>query len=339
MRHMSTARPRRRVIGLTTAGKVAVGVSTVILLVGLPTIAQAYAEGPQATEATGPTVTFVQALLIGLGYYLSQSPWLAGVAFYTLYRPLFAGALVGVILGDPGQGALIGAAINLVYLGFISAGGSIPGDPALAGWIGTTIALAGGLSYGEALALAVPIGLLGTLIWNARMTVDSAFAHAADRAAERADVGGVVRANVLYPQLWLFLITAVPVTIAVFLGTGFIVEILGTFPIWLLSGLAIAGGILPAIGIAMNMRFIFRGSAAPYFFLGYLSMVILGGSMSIMLLAVIGVALAFLHITFIGGGAALAGASTGGSGRASLAERRAQGAARVAAAETKGADK
>lgn len=338
-RSRSDSEARRRLM-LSPAGKIAVVISTGVLILGFPTIVQAYAGGPTATETTDPHVSFVQALLIGLGYYLSQAPWLLGLSFTTLYRPLVAGLLVGVILGDPAQGALIGAAINLVYLGFISAGGSIPGDPALAGWIGTTIALAGGLSYGEALALAVPIGLLGTLVWNARMTVDSAFVHMADRAAEKADVGGVVRANILYPQIWLFLITAVPVTIAVFLGTGFIVDILSTFPAWLLSGLAIAGGVLPAIGIAMNMRFIFRGSAIPYFFLGYLTMVILGSQMSIMLLAVIGVALAVLHVTFMGvAGARTAVAGDSGGGRRSLAERRAQGAATVAAAESsKGAE-
>ena len=113
------------------------------------------------------------AILIGLGYYLANSPWLMGVGYFTLYRPLVAGFFVGIILGNPAQGTLIGAAINIAYLGFISAGGSLPGDPALAGWLGTTLALAANLSYGQALALAVPIGLLGTVIWNVRMTVAS----------------------------------------------------------------------------------------------------------------------------------------------------------------------
>lgn len=321
---------------LTNTARVAILTSTMVLVIGFPTVAQAFT-GVAAVTESAPTVSFVQALLIGLGYYLSQSPWLFGLGFFTLNRPLLAGLLVGVIMGDPAQGALIGAAINLVYLGFISAGGSIPGDPGLAGWVGTTIAIAGGLNYGAALALAVPIGLLGTLIWNARMTVDAAFVHMADRAADRADIGGVVRANILYPQMWLFLITAVPVTIAVFLGTGFIVDVLNSFPVWVLSGLAIAGGVLPAIGIAMNMRFIFRGSAVPYFFIGYLAMVILGSSMSIMLLAVIGAALAVLHVTFMGvrGSGTDGGASAPTSGRrSSLAERRAAGAAKVAAAES-----
>jgi len=288
---------------LTRGGKISLVISTLVVIIGIPTAVQAMTL-TETEPTTVVTISLFQSILIGLGYYLSQSPWIVGLSFWTLNRPLVAGLLVGLILGDPGQGALIGAAINLIYLGFISAGGAIPGDPGLAGWVGTTIALAGNLNYGAALAIAVPIGLLGTVIWNGRMTVDSIFMHMADRAADKADIGGVVRANVIYPQAWLFLITFVPVTIAVFLGAAFIGDVINGFPVWLLGGLAIAGGILPAIGIAMNMKFIFMGSAIPYFFVGYLVMVVLGNEVSIMVLAVIGVALAFLHVIFLGDRAA-----------------------------------
>jgi|SRR5690625_505766 len=286
-------------ITLSRKGKVALFISTAVFLVALPTTAFAFSPTQEvATEDV--TISLFQAILVGVGYYLSQGPWIVGLSFWTLNRPLVAGLLVGLILGDPGQGALIGAAINLVYLGFISAGGAIPGDPGLAGWVGTTIALAGGLNYGAALAIAVPIGLLGTVIWNTRMTVNAAFAHMADKSADEADIAGVVRANVLYPQLFLFLITAVPVTIAVYVGADFIGDVINGFPAWLLGGLAIAGGVLPAIGIAMNMRFIFRGAVIPYFFIGFFAIKVAGDMVSIMVLAAIGAAVAVLHVTFLG---------------------------------------
>lgn len=246
------------------------------------------------------TVTVLQAVLIGLGYYLSQGPWLFGMGFFTLYRPLVAGLFVGIILGDPGKGTLIGAAINLIYLGFISAGGSIPGDPALAGWVATTLALGGNLDYGAALALAVPIGLLGTVIWNARMTGDTVFVHYADRKADEANIGEVARANWLYPQIYLFVITFIPVFLAANFGVSFVTDILNGLPTWVLNGLAVGGGVLPAIGIAMNMRFIFRGPVIPYFFLGYFLFVVTKGSMSMAVIAVIGLALAALHVYYVG---------------------------------------
>ncbi len=249
-------------------------------------------------SAAAVTVSPIQAALIALGYYFAMSPWWFGMNFLTFYRPLVAGLCVGIILGDPAQGALIGATINLFYLGFIAAGGSIPSDPALAGWLGTTIAIAGGLSYGEALALAVPLGLLGTIIFYTRMTVDSAFVHLADRYAERGWLRGLTLANVVFPQIFLLVLTVVPVFLATLNGVPFIVDVIQSLPVWVVAGLAVAGGVLPAIGIAMNMRFIFRWPFSPYFFVGFFLVIASGRSLPIVVIGAIGLAIAALHVVF-----------------------------------------
>jgi mannose/fructose/N-acetylgalactosamine-specific phosphotransferase system component IIC len=263
-----------------------------------------------AQNGEGETgVSLFQAILVGIGYYLSNSPWLAGNGgFFGLYRPLVAGFLVGIILGDPVEGARIGAAINILYLGFISAGGSIPADPSVAGWVGTALALGGGLDAQAAIALGVAVGTLGTFIFFTRMSVDAVFAHWADARAEAGDITGVSRMNWLPPQIFLFIISFFPAMLAVYLGSQVvsdaIVWLTDNAP-WILSGLQIAGGLLPAIGIAMNMRFIFRGSVVPYFFIGYILAVAggvgqEGGALNIVSLGIIGVALAFLHVWFVG---------------------------------------
>ncbi len=253
--------------------------------------------GAGGTDAA-VTVTPLQAALIALGYYFSMSPWWFGLGFFTFYRPLVAGLCVGIILGDPAEGALIGAAINLFYLGFIAAGGSIPSDPSLAGWLGTTIAIAGGLSYGEALALAVPLGLLGTVVYYTRMTVDSAFVHLADRYAERGWLRGLTLANVVFPQIFLLLLTFIPVFLVTLKGVPFIVDLLDSLPVWVIGGLAVAGGVLPAIGIAMNMRFIFRWPYSPYFIIGFFLVIASDRSLSIVVIGAIGLAVAALHVVF-----------------------------------------
>jgi mannose/fructose/N-acetylgalactosamine-specific phosphotransferase system component IIC len=216
-----------------------------------------------------------------LGYYLSNSPWIVGIGgFFGLYRPLVAGLIVGIIFGDPVKGAEIGAAINLLYIGFISAGGSIPADPSVAGWIGTALALAGGLDTGTAITLGVAVGLLGTIVFFTRMSVDAVFAHRADAAAEEGDIGAVARANWVWPQIFLFIISFFPATAAVYFGApavqGAIDNLQNNAP-WVLRGFQIAGGLLPAIGIALNMRFIFRGSGIPFYFIGYVFAMLIGG--------------------------------------------------------------
>jgi mannose/fructose/N-acetylgalactosamine-specific phosphotransferase system component IIC len=246
----------------------------------------------------------IRAALVGLGYYLSNSPWLLGIGgFFGLYRPLVAGFIVGIIFGDPVKGAEIGAAINILYLGFISAGGSIPADPSVAGWVGTALAMAGGLSADAAIALGVAVGLLGTLIFFTRMSVDAVFAHWADDRAEAGDADGVARMNWLPPQIFLFVISFFPATIAVYAGSAVVADAINNLQTnapWVLRGFEIAGGLLPAIGLALNMRFIFRGTVWPYFFIGYILAASTAGAMNIVTIGVIGVALAFLHIAFVG---------------------------------------
>jgi mannose/fructose/N-acetylgalactosamine-specific phosphotransferase system component IIC len=255
-----------------------------------------------AQEGDEPKAGLFQAALVGLGYYLSNSPWIAGNGgFFGLYRPLVAGFIVGIIFGQPVEGAQIGAAINLLYIGFISAGGSIPADPSVAGWVGTALALAGGLAPEAAISLGVAVGLLGTLVFVPRGGVDAAFAHGAEARAEAGDIGGVARMNWLPPQIFLFVISFVPATLAVYLGAGVVsdgINWLNANAPWILRGFEIAGGLLPAIGIAMNMRFIFRGSVWPYYFLGYIAANATAGGLNVVAIAIIGLALAVIHVAF-----------------------------------------
>lgn len=64
------------------------------------------------------TISVIQAILIGLLYYLgiNGTPWTTLLGSTILQKPLVSGVLVGCILGDPVQGAIIGAAIQLPLL-------------------------------------------------------------------------------------------------------------------------------------------------------------------------------------------------------------------------------
>ena len=77
-------------------------------------------------------MSIVQAILLGVLYWIGEAN-LPFVGLWTVQRPLVCGWIAGIILGDALTGAMVGASINLVYLGFISAGGSMPADMALAG--------------------------------------------------------------------------------------------------------------------------------------------------------------------------------------------------------------
>lgn len=86
----------------------------------------------------------VQALLMGLLALLNgiQGPY----HWYFFREPVMAGFWVGLIYGDPVQGTIIGATINVSYMGWISAGGANASDLYWAGLLGTFVAIQGGMS-------------------------------------------------------------------------------------------------------------------------------------------------------------------------------------------------
>jgi len=277
---------------------IAMGISLVLMVVSVVVVKAA----PVAQEP--PRMNLLMALIIGVMYYLSMSPWFANLGFTVLYRPLVAGTLVGIVMGRPGEGVAIGANINVLYLGWISAGGSLPGDPGLAGYLGTALALGGGLGVDAALAVAAPLGLLGGLTWSLRMSLCSIIPHWADKFAEEGDVDGVARSNYIYSQPFLFLIYAVPVMLAAYLGSGAVAAALGWIAgnaIWVMNGLFAASGMLAALGIALNLKFLFQGNVWPYFFVGFLVTSMMSGGANLLVLAIIGACVAYVHVLFTQG--------------------------------------
>lgn len=219
-------------------------------------------------------MTFFQALLCGILYYLNAGPWVIGIGFYTFGKPVVLGFFVGLILGDVVTGTIVGATIQLIYLGVMSTGGSYPADAALAGIIGTAAAITTGISATEAVAIAVPVGLIGTIFFQLRMIVGTFWTHLADKYAARGEVNKVWIANVLGPQICIGLIYIVPCTLACYYGVASIQGLVNAFEgTRILSILGAIGGMLPAIGIAMNMKAIFKGDARYFFFIGFLLVV------------------------------------------------------------------
>ncbi|SHJ28227.1 PTS mannose/fructose/sorbose/N-acetylgalactosamine transporter subunit IIC [Propionispora hippei] len=218
------------------------------------------------------SIDVFQAILIGVVYYLgfNGTPWLTNLGATIANRPLIAGTLVGYILGDPVTGCVIGAAINLPFLATISAGGTVPMDPGLAGTIGTALALAAGATPQVAVVLAVIVGFFGSKLFALRMTVDIKFLHMADKAAAEGDYRKLVFLNIVPPQLFLAFITVIPVALVVYFGADIMTMAVKSLSATPLHVLTVIGGILPAFGIAMNLRAIVSKNIILFFLIGFI---------------------------------------------------------------------
>ena len=238
-------------------------------------------------------ISIIQAVLCGIVYWLAVGN-LPFVGLWSLQRPLVCGLVTGLILGHPVQGAVIGATINLVYLGFMSAGGSMPADMALAGILGTAYAIAGGLDTDTALALAVPIGILGTIVWAGRMTFDSFFVHIADNYIEKEEYHKIWRANVLFPQIMCFCMTAIPCAFAAYFGANYIQGIINMLSGKVLTVFQIIGGLMPALGLAITLQYIFKGESRIFLFAGFLLAVYSG--LPLLTLGIIALIVAIVYV-------------------------------------------
>jgi len=243
-------------------------------------------------------ISLVQALLIALAAYLGSSTWFLGVGYFTVYRPLIGGTVVGLILGDVVTGMQLGAAINAIYLGFISTGGSLPGDLIFAGYIGTALGMVAGLDAETALSLVVPLGLLGSGIWFFRMSADSLFVHWADSFARRGNIRAVAAINIWAGQILLLFLYAIPAFVIVYYGSDVVQSLLTAVPPKWVEGLAMVGGMLPAVGIGMLLNYLAKWRLMPFFLLGFLIAVYL--QLPTLVIALLGLAAAVLHVQYSG---------------------------------------
>ena len=222
-------------------------------------------------------MTVLQAILIGLVYYMGSSCWLIG--YLTVTRPFIAATLVGIIMGQPVEGAIIGASIQLIYMWWMSVGGSQPSDACMAGTLATALALGTNMDVNVALTLAVPLGVIGSVVWIGRNTFNVLFLHMADKAASKGNAKSMFIYNTLLPQIVLLLITFVPVSLAAYFGTTAVSSVLEYVGDNILGIFGTIGGVLPAVGIALTLKIVMKGGAVPYFFLGFMLTAYLGVSL------------------------------------------------------------
>lgn len=184
-------------------------------------------------------------------------------------QPIIVSALVGLVLGDLNTGIVCGAAFELIFMGAIQVGATVPSDPLSGSAIGTAIVILAEVPIETGLALAVPVALL-TAQWEQLLWVTRAvFNPLTDRAVETADVKGMEKVYYLSVIIYQLLI-GVPTFFAIYFGVDVIETVVTNIPASITNGLNVAGGLLPAVGIAMLMNLMWNKKIAVFFFIGYL---------------------------------------------------------------------
>ena len=206
-------------------------------------------------------------------------------------RPLLIATVVGLIMGDIKTGLIIGATLEVLWMGIGNVGAYSAPDIISGTAIGTALGIASG-GTATAVALAVPTSLLAQQLLILYRSGIIYLNPIAEKIAETGDFKKIFKINFI-PMIIAFSIRAVPTFLAVYFGAGIIEQVVNALPESIISGLNIAGKIIPAVGIGLLMLMMIK-KAELWVFL------IAGFALSVYLeLSVLPVALISLPIALI----------------------------------------
>lgn len=245
------------------------------------------------------TLTVWQSLLIALWVAGVMSRAFLGGATLTLrFSPLMTGLICGLVMHDVKSAMIITAAIQLIYMGVFSPGGTMPSEPAIAAAIAVPVALLGNKDPNSAIAVAVPVGLLGSYLYQFRFFLNTFIGKLTDKAVEDLNDRKITLSVIVYPTIVSFLLFAPLTFIALYWGApviaGVVKALQGTVVFHILE---VVGGGLAAIGIATTISVIGKKSYIVFFLLAYfMSVVFASLNITMVTYAIVGALIAAIFV-------------------------------------------
>lgn len=212
-------------------------------------------------------MSLVQALIIAI---------MVGLAYLArriggdpqLERPIILAPIIGLMLGDFQTGLVVGGTLELIFIGAASIGGTAPPNVAIGTAVGTALAINSGQGLQTALALAVPVAVVGTFFELFAKGASSFLVHRADKDAETANSARILQ-TVWMGNTLHFLAYAIPTFIALYFGAGVVNAMTSALSGRVSDGLKVAAVLLPAVGFGILLSVLFSRQLFPLFLAGF----------------------------------------------------------------------
>ena len=242
----------------------------------------------------------LKALLIGLfcwlGSYENCQP--LGVTFSgALSRPIIGGMIVGIILGCPAEGVIMGATIQSMYLANVVIGGVASADMTFVAYPSIALALLAGASAEVAMTIAATVGIIGAAIFTLYETICSVFFALGDKAIAKGDIRAMKISYTVLPPLLSLLIRGGVTASIVLLGSEYAAKLLASIPQVILDIAGVLGGMLPAVGMSILLAYTLKDmKMIIWFVIGIIGISLLG--LNMVAVAVLGGCLAVMYYMF-----------------------------------------
>lgn len=245
-------------------------------------------------------MSIIQALLLGLLGWMSSiyCPVLFGGlgGWYTLGRPLISGFVIGIILGDVTTGIMLGAAVQALYIGLVTPGGSMPSDVNYASWIGIPLAMVAGAGKEYALALAVPLSMLGVAAVYSTVAINLYFVHKQDHYIETGELSKAARIPII-GQITNFVFRFTPIFLINYLGADIVTQLVDVIPTWFTNILQIFASMLPLVGFMLLLKMIAKSHFDLIFFtFGFILIAV--GNLAMIPIVIVAAVLAYIDFKY-----------------------------------------
>ncbi|EXJ23186.1 PTS system, mannose-specific IIC component [Alkalibacterium sp. AK22] len=214
---------------------------------------------------------------------------------FQFHQPIVACTLIGLVTGNPTEGLMLGGTLQLIALGWMNIGAAVAPDAALASVASAILVTYHGAGVSEGITLAIPLAIAGQVLTIFVRTLTVGIAHGADRKAAE----GSFRAVEFY-HLGALVIQglriAIPAAIVLAVPPEVVTNSLNAIPGWLTGGLAVAGGMIVAVGYAMVINMMATAKLWLFFALGFALSAV--GDLNLIAMGIIGVVLALLYLQF-----------------------------------------
>jgi mannose PTS system EIIC component len=194
--------------------------------------------------------------------------------------PVTIGLVMGLIMGDVQTALVIAGTLQLMSLGVAGLGGSSVPEYGIATIVGVFLAIRTGSDTGTAIAVGLPVGMLSMQLDVIFKMANNFFAHLSQRYLHEKKFKKMQLTFIV--SVFVFIMKYVlPVSIVVIFGTSIVKVILSVIPKWFTTGLSIAGGMLPVVGIGLLMHYMPTKKYLTFLIVGfvlsaYLNLPILG---------------------------------------------------------------
>lgn len=189
-------------------------------------------------------------LVIVFGFLMNYERWITCIG---LWQALMCGVITGLICGDLQTGLYIGGTLQLMTLGISSFGGASVPDYPVAAIVGTYLAISTGATPEVGVTIGVPVAIIMVQLDVLNKTLNIFFQHGAEKDVKEGRLDRIPMWQWL-GNIFTMVATGVPIMLAVIFGQSLVEKVFEIIPEWLLSGLQVAGGLLPVVGIGLLLR-------------------------------------------------------------------------------------